>query len=56
MKKHQKGEITDEWEYNKERESYMNRNRNGNKLHGLDTGGKVKGGIMKQEVADIYKI
>ena len=30
----------------------MNRYRNGIKLHGLDTGGKVKGGILKQEAAD----
>ena len=51
MKKYQRGEITDTREY-KDRESYMNRNRNGIKLHGLDTGGKVKGGIMKQEAAD----
>ena len=51
MRKHQKGEITDAREY-KDCESYMNRNRNGIKLHGLDTGEKVKGGMTKQEVAD----
>ena len=36
----------------KDCELYMNRNRSGIKLHGLDTGGKVKGGMMKQEAAD----